>query len=109
MIGQRTRDHSTIPFYGLWVFIVSVSVIDGYLVVRHRHQIPEIELNPIGRILVDWNSGRVWYLLIAKYVGTILACASLLVIRHFSSCRGLVVASAIAALQFLLLLFLLLT
>src|SRR6476660_6535206 len=69
-------------FAAIWLFIVFVSVVDGYLVYRHRQQMLQVELNPIGRALIQWNGGQIWYLLLAKLVGTVAACAALLVIHR---------------------------
>ena len=93
-------------FFGLWLFIIVVSAIDGLLVWQYRHQILTTELNPMGRALLFANEGRVWYLLGVKFVGTVVACGLLLLIRQWKARLGLIVAAAIAALQFCLLLFL---
>jgi hypothetical protein len=94
-------------FAGLWLFICGVSVIDGYLAYRHRHHILTFELNPIGRLLIVWNGGGVTYLLAAKFIGTVIAGAILLLLWKGSAQLGLVVAGVLAAGQLLLLLFLL--
>lgn len=93
-------------FFGLWLFIIVVSVIDGVLVWQHRHQILTTELNPVGQALLHANGGRVWYLLGLKFMGTVVACGMLLLIRRWSTRIGLIIASAVAALQLCLLLFL---
>jgi hypothetical protein len=62
----------------------------------------------VGRALIMWNGGRVWYLLAAKFIGTVIACAALLLIRRGSERLGLIVAATLAALQLCLLLFLML-
>jgi len=93
-------------FWGLWLFIIVVSVIDGLLVWQHRYQILNTELNPFGRMLILANGGRVWYLLGVKFAGTVIACGTLLLIRRWSMRLGLIVAGAVAALQLCLLLFL---
>jgi hypothetical protein len=93
-------------FYGLWLFIIVVSVIDGLLVWQHRQQILNTELNPVGRALLLANGGRVWYLLGLKFAGTVVACGVLLLVWQRSRGMGLIVAGAVAALQLCLLLFL---
>jgi hypothetical protein len=100
-----TKSQAT--FYGLWLFVMLVSVFDGFLSLRYRHSLPNLELNPIGQTLLAANDGRVWYLLLAKFVGTVLACAILLLIHHIRPHLGLLICLILAALQFCLLLFLL--
>jgi tryptophan-rich sensory protein len=96
-------------FAAIWVFIIFVSVVDGYLVYRHRQQMLHVELNPIGRALIQWNGGQIWYLLLAKLVGTVAACAALLVIHRVNVRFGLAIAIGVAVMQLSLLIFLLAT
>jgi len=93
-------------FGGLWLFIIVVSAIDGFLVWQHRQQILNTELNPWGRFLILANGGDVWFMLAVKFVGTVVACGMLLLIRRWSTRLGLVIAGAVASLQLCLLLFL---
>ena len=97
---------STLLFCALWLFIIVVSVIDGYLVVRHRQYIHAFERNPVGRKLIEWNHGRVWYLLVAKFSGTVIACAALLLIRQANERVGTTITVFVAAAQLGLLVFL---
>jgi len=90
-------------FVALWSFIIIVSVIDGYLVLEHREVL--VELNPQGRWLIALNGGEVWGLLAAKFAGTVAACTVLRIIYLNSVRVGITVASAIAVLQFCLLMF----
>ena len=60
-----------------------------------------------GQVLIASNGGDVWYLLAAKFVGTVIACAVVLLIRRASTRLGLIVALALAFFQFSLLLYLL--
>jgi len=105
MTKLQLRPHAVL-FYGLWLFIILVSVIDGYLVVRHRDKILVFERNPVGRALIKLNDGRVWFLLLAKFIGTVAACAALLLLRRWREHVGLTVAIAVAVVQLFLLLFL---
>jgi hypothetical protein len=91
-------------FVALWLFIILVSVVDGYLVLRFRNFIEE--LNPQARALIEFNDGKVWYLLAAKFAGTVIACTLLLLVHHYSVRLGTAVAGAIAGLQLCLLLYL---
>jgi hypothetical protein len=88
----------------LWWFIIVVSVIDGYLMFEFQTHVRE--LNPIGQWLIHLNGGQVWYLLIAKFSGTVMASALLHVIYCYNCRAGIVIASVLAAIQGWLLLFL---
>jgi hypothetical protein len=94
-------------FFALWLFIIFVSVIDGYLVFRFRHLIQATELNPLGRLLIFAAGGRVWSLLAIKYAGTIVACSFLLLMYWKKAIVGTYFAAVLAVLQLSLLLFLL--
>lgn len=95
-------------FAAAWLFVVFVSVYDGYLVLTNRHLMLSAELNPFGLFLIKLNRGRVWYLLAAKCGGTILACSVMLLLYWRKPRVGMIVAGALAALQLALLLFLVL-
>ncbi|MCI0359082.1 MAG: hypothetical protein L0211_11440 [Planctomycetaceae bacterium] len=100
--------HCAAVFLGLWSFAIFVSVFDGYLALRYRNSLAMHELNPLGQLLITLNDGQVWYLLIAKFAGTV-AAASLVLVIHASYPRfGLPIVGAVAGLQLGLLLFLLL-
>ncbi len=103
---QAAAGRQAALFAGLWLFIIVVSAIDGFLVWQHRYQILNTELNPVGRALLLANGGRVWYLLGIKFAGTVVACGILLLIRQWSMRLGLVIAGAVAGLQLCLLLYL---
>ena len=97
---------SDLTFGVLWLFIAFVSVWDGYLTVLWRHQMQVVELNPMGRALIVLNGGGIAYLLMVKLVGTILAAAWMVVLYERNAKWGLTIATAVAAFQFGLLLFL---
>jgi hypothetical protein len=106
MLREGDRRHSPL-FFALWLFVILVSVIDGYLVLRNRHHL--FEMNPVGRFLIQMNGGQVWYLLATKFAGTVLACALLLLVYWKKQALGIIIAASLAVLQMGLLLFLLLT
>jgi hypothetical protein len=107
-MATREARWQQVLFFGAWLVVILISVVDGYLALRHRHMLRTIELNPLGRALIDSNDGAVWHLLAAKFAGTVLACAAVLLIRHARPRLGLVVVLALALFQFSLLLYLLL-
>jgi len=94
-------------FWALWLFIILVSVFDGYLAIRHRSEILELELNPVGRALLT-QCGGVSCLVAAKFTGTVIACAVLLLLQRTKPRLSIVVVSLLAGLQLALLLYLLL-
>ena len=96
-------------FVALWLFLIFVSVFDGYLCVRYRHELHKTELNPIGRLLIQLNGGQVWLMLAAKFLGTVIAATIVLLIYGRRPRLGVTIAGALATLQLGLLLFLLLT
>lgn len=104
----RAATRSDLWFFVLWAFIIFVSVFDGYLVLTNRAHIGEFELNPVGQSLLKMNGGDVWILLAAKGAGTVVACSVVLLLYWRSVRLGLWIAGTLAALQLLLLLFLLL-
>jgi hypothetical protein len=95
-------------FIALWLFVIFVSVFDGYLVVRFRQELHARELNPLGRLLIQLNGGQVWLLLAAKFIGTVAAATVVLLLYGRWPRVGITVASVVAGLQLCLLLFLLL-
>jgi len=106
--NNRTLNGQWVLFLLLWLFVIFVSVYDGYLVLRLRHLLHEHELNPLGLLLIELNGGQVWLLLAAKVVGTVTAATVALLVFTHQPRAGLTVAGALAALQLCLLLFLLL-
>lgn len=107
MPGSVARTVGTI-FLLLWLFVVFVSVFDGYLVLRYRQLIETTELNPVGRALLALNRGQIWYLLGAKFTGTVIAASVVLLLYDRRPRLGLATVAALAVLQLALLLYLLL-
>jgi hypothetical protein len=106
MVPAATRRLAAL-FFALWLFVIFVSVLDGYLVFRFRDLIHATELNPLGRLLISANGGQVWSLLGLKYAGTVVACSLLLLVYWKNARLGTLIAAALAVLQLSLLLFLL--
>jgi hypothetical protein len=108
-MNNRALNRQWVLFVVFWLFVIFVSVYDGYLVLQFRHLLHQTELNPLGRLLIQLNGGQVWLLLAAKFVGTVAAATVALLVYGRRPRAGLTVASALAGLQLCLLLFLLLT
>lgn len=90
----------------LWLFIATVSVHDGYQAVLFREVLPNLELNPLGRLLLRLNNDHVGLFMSAKAAGTISVCAVLLKVYGINRRVALVVCTALALAQLLLLLYL---
>ena len=89
-----------------WLFVILVSVFDGYLVWHNREVISEFEQNPAGRALLGMADGGIWILLSIKSLGTVLASMWLLLIYRKSASIGIVIALSLAGFQFGLLIYL---
>jgi hypothetical protein len=96
-------------FYGLWLFVLFVSVFDSLLTIRLEDEMMRSELNPMGRALLYLDSGEVGYLIAAKGVGTILAASIVLTIFWRRPSLGVMVVTGLACFQLWLLLVLTLT
>lgn len=89
-----------------WIFVILVSVIDGYLLLQNRDVIGSFEKNPLGNALLAINGGKVWLFLVLKLLGTILSATALVLVFQHNNVLGLVVVLTIACFQFGLLIFL---
>jgi hypothetical protein len=92
----------------MWLFVIYVSVHDGYLVLANRPMMTGAEQNPLGRWLILTSGGDIWLLLTLKAIGTICVASFLLLLHSFSPRLAFPVCAAIAAFQLGLLLYLLL-
>jgi hypothetical protein len=90
----------------MWLFIVAVSVHDGYLVMANRTSMWFAERNPLGRWLIHANGGDVWLLLAAKAFGTVGVASFLLTLYSFRPRLAWTACAATAAFQFGLLVYL---
>ena len=102
-------DRSFYLFAGLWLFVIFVSVLDGYLAVRYRHELHITERNPLGRWLIQRGGNQVWLLLAAKFAGTVIAATAVLLIHSRWPRWGMPIVIAMAVFQLWLLWFLLFT
>jgi hypothetical protein len=99
-IGAVLRTRS---FMAVWLFIIAVSVYDGFCVIAARSTIQSVERNPIGRWLIKANSGDIWLLLAAKTIGTVIAASLLLWLHSIRPHIGWIVCVSVAGIQLLLL------
>ena len=89
-----------------WSFIAFVSAYDAWLVVRFADLMPQNELNPMGRWLIELGGGSVEVFLWCKAAGTILVL--LLLAELWRNRRPIVVPliNSLSSFQFGLLIFL---
>jgi len=88
-----------LPFAVLILFIAAVSVHDAALVAVNCDVIGDVEQNPIGRWLIQWNAGSVTLFIGTKLLGTALVCAVLASIYEYSRRVGMAVAFPLAIFQ----------
>jgi hypothetical protein len=93
-------------FTVLWVFIGLVSLFDGFLVVRFRDVIPEVEQNPIGAFLLDLDHGGPGLFLRTKAAGTLLVLSALIGLYRYRRCWAAPVTGTLACFQCALLVYL---
>ena len=93
-------------FLFMWLFIVGVSVHDGYLVLACRTAMAEEELNPLGRWLIHWNGGDIWLFLTVKTLGTLSVSSLLLWLYWLRPRLGWTTCAGICMVQAVLLIFL---
>jgi hypothetical protein len=95
-----------VGFTALWLLIVSISAYDGCWVLANRNILSSVEENPLGRLLLHWNQGDVWLLLMLKCAGTIVAATAMLVLYWSRPRIAWVACAATACFQLCLLLYL---
>jgi hypothetical protein len=105
--GERRLQSAA--FLSVWLFIAFVSVHDAYLmaVTRVAHRDGGVEQNPVAERLIALAGGRIWLLLGIKACGTVAACALMLILYERCKRVAWIATLATAALQALLLLYLL--
>ena len=64
-------------FVGVLIFVASVSIYDGYLVIRTGSMIREFELNPMGQYLIKCDDGDIDVFLRVKAAGTLVSLGRL--------------------------------
>lgn len=90
----------------LWVFIGAVGAYDVYLSVKYHETLPFMELNPVGRMLIDWDCGGVAFFMGLKCFGTLSALGILQCLYTYRPRWALASAIVVASGQALLALFL---
>jgi hypothetical protein len=93
-------------FPGMWLIIAGVSTIDMYLTVRYRDELFYGELNPMARVLLQIENWDPSLLVGAKFLGSVLVLAFLMLLNARNRRVGLIVAGALTSFQLVLLAFL---
>jgi len=93
-------------FVGVLIFVASVSIYDGYLVIRTGSMIRDFELNPVGQYLINCDDGDISVFLRVKAAGTLVSLAGLCVLHRHSRRLAGPVEFALVVFQGGLLLFL---
>lgn len=85
--------------------ILAVSTLDIYLTVKYVEYLPQLELNPVGRWLLELDHGPKYKLqyaaafITAKFFGNVVVLAILEMLGHCRFRRVGVVAAAVAVIQ----------
>lgn len=105
--GQLSQPFSlTTSLTPLLLLIAAISVHDAWLVVINDQVIAEFERNPLGRWLIELNSGSVHLFVTVKLIGTSLVCGVLSTLHDTSPRIGRLVTWPIACFQLALLTYL---
>lgn len=97
---------STLVYAAALLFVAVVSLYDGYLVIRTGELILDFEKNPVGLYLIQLNGGDPSLFLAAKAVGTFFVLAALAMLYQRAPRYAYPSATAVAAFQAGLLVFL---
>ena len=103
---RRTDERVMSPinfFPAMWLAIAAVSAYDTYLTVKFCEQLPQLELNPVGRWLLDLDAGEPALLIGAKFMGSTLVMGILFVLQQRHRRIGMMVTTIITGLQIALL------
>lgn len=100
MHALRSRSSVEFSFALMCLFVGLVSFYDAYLVVAYSESIMELEQNPVGRFLIEFNSGDVGLFVSVKAVGTALVIAALIGLYCTEKRLACSVAGGLTAFQF---------
>ena len=80
-----------------------ISAVDLYWSIVYQSQLYEIELNPLGRLLISMDNGGVSLFMAVKMLGTVAALGVLVVLYHWRQSIAWPVMISIFIFQLLLL------
>jgi hypothetical protein len=93
-------------FYLCWLFIGFVSSVDIYLTIKYSENLPDHELNPVARYILNIDGWDVSRFVAIKVFMTILVLGIVRWILYLNQKYALVIINAIALGQLILLSFL---
>lgn len=102
--GSRTQNWS--HFFVLWQIIGGISAYDAFLAMKYRAELPHMELNGLGRLLLWMEGGDPALFLGVKFFGTMMVLGILANLFYSRPVLGIWVARGVAAFQVGLLMFL---
>jgi hypothetical protein len=83
----------------LWLFIGCIAAYDVYLSIKYQAVLKFLELNPLGRWLMELDDGSVAVFMGCKFLGTLLALGITQWLYLYRRRLGMAVTSALAGLQ----------
>jgi len=93
-------------YYGImWLVIGVISSVDLYWSIVYQNYLYDIELNPLGRLLIAMENGGVALFMAVKMLGTIVALGVLVVLYHWKKEYAWPVMTVMFVLQFILLVY----
>jgi hypothetical protein len=98
---------SKIIFGVQWVFIGLCSAVDAFLAIKLRDSLYEDELNPLGRLLMQWDGYDVALFMGVKFAGTVIALGILILAWHRNRKTAHIIIGVLTILNVALLVFLL--
>ena len=93
-------------FFVMWLFVIAVSVNDGYWLLANRSVMHDVEQNPVAQWLIHTSGGDIWLLLALKAAGTICVASFLLLLHPLRPRHAWTICATIAAFQLALLAYL---
>lgn len=92
-------DRSSMILMALWLFIGTVAAYDVYLSVKYQDTLRFEEVNPLGQWLLYIDNGSVAVFMGCKFLGTLIALGTVIVLYCYKRQMGLTVASVLAGVQ----------
>lgn len=92
-------DRSSMILMALWLFIGTVAAYDVYLSVKYQDTLQFEEVNPLGKWLLQIDNGSVAVFMGCKFLGTLIALGTVILLYCYKRQMGLTVASVLAAVQ----------
>jgi hypothetical protein len=103
---RERRRRETMWLAALWLFIGIVAAYDTYLSIKYQETLRFQELNPLGQWLLHFDGGSVAIFMGCKFLGTLIALGTILLLFHYKRRMGLTVATALASVQLALMMYL---